>query len=405
MLATPELMQNTEQKSLLVTYPRIIDNKNANIFDKWCVFVDSSSVNHRTKAQNFLAMEHYIEQKLPYATQKLMKKIYCKQHNWSEDLDFELKDIPLSVISEFEKSKIAYKNKVLLNYAQDQFNKYIWNIESKSRYIITQHTLTGVRGHIKLETRYCNSYCKKIEKRMKWLAHEYKNSSCVLLTLTLDPKKFGNDKFRMWKEIKPLLHEFMKKMRIHFKRHDRVFPKFIHAVEGQKNGNPHLHIVFLKATRLIDWRKILQYWGVGAIRINKTKDNTKVRYPINYVTKYITKTFANTNFHNIRTQSLVWLFNMKSFDRSHGLMIPLNPKGNGDWISVYMALVDRHSSQWEECGFIYNRLDVMFDPSSWNVPPPSCYEGDHVIYVENDGTVYSTDSLFWANFFGDNNDK
>ena len=234
---------------------------------------------------------------------------------------------------------------------------------------------------------------------MDWLSYNYNHRSCVLLTLTLDPKKFNNDKFVMWDNITSELDRFMQALRMHIKRAGRVFPKYLWAVEGQKNGNPHIHIVFFNSTRLIDWRKILDYWGNGAIYLNKTVRGEKVRYPVNYVTGYITKTFGNTNFDNLQTQSLVWLFNLHSFNRSHGLVVPLNPKGCGDWCLSYFAVVDVMPNRFDEMDSIKKCLDGLLDPKKVGGPPGFSAAGEYVIWSDANEIV-STDSIFWAKFFG-----
>lgn len=391
---------DTVQQSLSPCCPATISTE-TDIFNKWCVFVDPTDIDHKTKAANMAALHYYLDTKSPECETDLYKRLYSEFLDCDIRFinDNDMKKIPIEIFEKYNSIVVKYKNRLLLDYAEKHFLSYIENLEHTSRYLLLQSkTDPDIKSHKKLETRYHNSYCKKIEKRMKWLAFEYGNSSAVLLTLTLDPKKFGNDKLLMWQSIKPCFHEFMKKLRIHFKRHGRRFPKFIHAIEGQKNGNPHLHVVFLQSTRLTDWRRIIQYWGKGAIYINRTKEGEKVRHPINYVCKYITKTFANTNFNNIRTQSLVWLFNKKSFDRSKGLIVPLNPKSCGDWALNYLAIVNKECNRASELSFIYNRFDVLLDPAIWDHPPPIC-TGEHVIYAD-DEEVYSTDSLFWASFFG-----
>ena len=367
---TPAGTAINAQNGLLVTPLRIFPTTLLNPQKSRVVFVDPADIDHNVKRANKNAMEFYVETKVHDCKKGLLKKLLQQYHKRDYVFDWELDKIPIEVAEKYSANIIRYKNAALLNYAEETFLRYICKIEHEHRYLVLHHHELNQSRLMLLLTRYHKSYCKKIKKRMAWLSHEYGNRSAVLLTLTLDPKKFNNDKFLMWDTFTKELNRFMEAVRIRFKREGRAFPKYLWAPEGQKNGNPHIHIVFFNARRLLDWRELLQYWGKGAIYINRTKDNQKVRYPINYVTGYITKTFGNINFDNIRTQSLIWLFNHHSFNRSHGLVVPLNPKGCGDWVLGYLAVVDNHNNPVCEMDLIWSRLDMMFDPSLWVKPPP-----------------------------------
>jgi len=362
-----------DENGLLVTPLRIFHTTPLSKQKRRVVLVDPDDIDHNVKRANKMAMEYYIETKVDACKHGLLLKLLKSFHQRDYILDWELdfNKIPLTVSTDYNKSIVSYKNTALLNYAEETFLRYIWKIEREHRYLVLQNLEDpDLRSMKLLLTRYHKSYCEKIKSRMDWLMHAYGNKSAVFLTLTLDPKEFNQDKYVMWDTITKEVDRFMKAMRMHFQRHNRVFPKYLWAVEGQKNGNPHIHIVFFNARRLLDWRKILSYWGNGAIYINRTKDGEKIRYPVNYVTSYITKTFGNTNFDNVRTQSLVWLFNLHSFNRSHGLIIPLNPKGCGDWTLSYLAIVDNANNPVDEMDLVWSRLDMMSDPSLWIKPPP-----------------------------------
>lgn len=387
-----------DENSLLVTPLCIFHTTPLDHLKKSVVFVDPDNIDHKVKRANKAAMEYYLENKVAECKNGLIKKLIGQYYGWDQDqvLEYDINSLPLKVTSEYHRSIVSYKNQALLNYSEESFLRYIFKIESENKYLLLQHKTQDILSMKLLLTRYHKSYCKKIAKRMDWLKHEYGNSSAVLLTLTLDPKKFNLDKFVMWDIITKELDRFMKAVRMHFKRSKRVFPKYLWAIEGQKNGNPHIHIVFFRARRVLDWRNLLQYWGNGAIYINKTKEHQKVRYPINYVTNYITKTFGNTNFDNVRTQSLVWMFNLHSFNRSHGLVVPLNPKGCGDRALLYLAKIDKSDNRLVEMDTIKKCLDSLLDPKQDNGPPA---KGKYIIAAD-EKEVVSTDSVFWANFFG-----
>jgi hypothetical protein len=271
LLFSPLGLVNPAKNGLLVTPLRIIDNKN-------CFIVPATDIKRTTLPANMSALNYYLKTKEGEIKENLLMR--CLKKYYGRDYVFDWEPVPIEVTLDFGKSINKFKNKCLAKYAEEKFLSYIWSIEHSSRYIHIsredQHVLK------RLETRYSDNYCKKVKDRMAWVAANYNQKSAVLLTLTLDPKKYDWDQLEMWLTIKKDFHEFIKKLRIYFKRCGRTFPPYIHAIEAQKNGNPHLHIVFLNSTRLTDWRRIQQYWGKGAIRINRTKDSQKVRYPVNY---------------------------------------------------------------------------------------------------------------------------
>jgi len=403
---TPLGLRGFTQNGLFITPLRRFATTRENpVFEHRILFVNSDNINRTAKNANKIALEYYLTDKIKEIRETLLQTL---QDSFMQELlqrdyffDWEYSNISIEVADRYHKNITRYKNKCFLEYAKKHFTEYIWKLECERRYIAIKRK-DGTGSALKLlETRYSNSYCDKIRKRMQWLAYTYRNSNCVLLTLTMDPKKFNNDKLLMCQVIKKEFHRFMEALRIFMKREGREFPKYIHAPEFQKNGNPHLHVLFFNATRLVDWRKIRDLWGNGFIYINRNKEGTKVRNPINYVTGYITKTFANVNFDNITTQSMAWLMAFKSFDRSRGLMAPLNPPSTGEWCLDYLVVLDRLNDVLDEMELIYKRLDVMLNPSLWAHPPPP-YKGDYLIW-HDDEEVVSTDSPFWASFFSGGN--
>jgi hypothetical protein len=173
---------------------------------------------------------------------------------------------------------------------------------------------------------------------MNWLIWKYGNANCVSLVLTLNPKIYDNNLFDMCINIKKEMNRFLTALKYYFKKYNIIFPEYIATIEFQKSGNPHLHFVFFRCTRLMDWRKLRKLWGRGHISVNRTYDGYKIKNPINYITKYITKTFTKTNDENCLSQSLVWLFNIRSFSTSRGLITPIKAKNSGEWKPICLII-------------------------------------------------------------------
>jgi hypothetical protein len=212
---------------------------------------------------------------------------------------------------------------------------------------------------------------------MNWLMWEYGNENCCFLTLTIDPKKYDYDKFEMWKAIGKKYERFIEKLKIYFKRHNRPFPPYLFGIEAMygrpennyvSRGNPHIHVCFFNCKYLMPVETIEEYWGQGFVKVNSTAKNEKVRYPIHYITKYITETFTNNSPNNTLIQSLVWLFNKHSFDHSAGLVLPLYPKGSGNWSLLGLVSIKPDYSQIDEMIVIQEAMRSLF--GGFKTPPP-----------------------------------
>ena len=330
--------------------------------------IDLENIDRHHKRANQIALNHFLMEVVKNCYSDLLVECFREYYCANEKANLTIEMLkeggcllapPIEVVNELNSKKISVRNKALINSSKRMFKFYNRHLEGEYQCIlISGSTDEGKTIHssiMKLETRYSSSYRKKVEKRMKWLCYKYGNSQAVLLTLTIDPKRYNNDKLRMWQDIKNQYHRFITALTYHFKKNGRVFPKYLCSIESQRNGNPHLHIVFLGASRLIDWRKIKDLWHQGFIFINRTNDRQKIRYPINYVTKYITKTFCETTENNLLTQSLSWLFNIRSYSCSRGLVFPLKPKSTGEWIANGLIIVNKEVSM----AFLLSNIDLV----------------------------------------------
>jgi hypothetical protein len=297
--------------SLLDTYSRIIQKPTSSPIK----IINVERIDTSSKRRNILAFESLKED---------IRNKFFKDYNLYYNLD-----IWSNLYNEL--------NELLLNFAINSFNSYLDEIKSKDRYIYA--TDTDDKILIELDNRYCKSYQKKIERRAKYLSWFFRKSKSVLLTLTLDPSKYSDDKFKMWIDIKKQYNRFITAVKYYFKKQNIKFPPYICTIEAQKNGNPHLHICFLGASRLMDWRKLTDLWGLGHIWINISKDKRIIRNQIRYIIKYITKNYTDTNEENRLTQSLCWLFNIRSYQCSRGLITPLKPTIKSLYNSEYLIVV------------------------------------------------------------------
>ena len=341
------------------------------------ILKDVSEINRHKKQQNSEALKFFMSEKQALIKVSLLKSIERRfAHEFGCVLPVFRHDVPIPIINQYNKELVVYRNRCLLDFAERQFLSYIASIRKMHRYIYATDGILCTL--LPLKTRYSESYQRKVHDRMCWLAHHYRNAGCVYVVLTVDPANYDNDKIRMWTEIVPDVAKFIDKTRRRFIRHGKKMPPYLVTIEAQKEprscGNPHINIVFFGCHRLMDWRKVMQYWGKGNIRINKTKDGQTVRNPVMYVTKYITKTFTETDADNCLTQSLVWLFNKRSFNSSRNLVTPLYPKGKGDWFAEYFCCCSSQRFPIDDMVLIMNRLNSFFGGHAGFIPPPNLEE-------------------------------
>lgn len=349
-------------------------------------FTPVETIDRNTKKANIEALNYYVSEK----SNNIKKTLLLKKYNeWvlrdhpemnpnEKTVVYGLpENLPLDVVIRYQKAIANYQNSCLLSYAEKSFSGYINSTQKTNTYVDWVNPETGESGLKKIENRFSSTYRDKIIKRMNWLMWRYGNENCCLLTLTIDPKKYNNDKFEMWKQIGRKYKRFIDKMRIYFKRHNRPFPPYLFGVESmfgqEKNnyvsrGNPHIHSCFFNCKYFAPVETIEKYWGQGFVKINSTANNKKVRYPIHYITKYITKTFTVNDPENVLCQSLVWLFNKHSFDRSVGLVLPLNPKSSGDCYSSGLWSVPVGYQQFDEMVMIQDMIHSLY--GGFKDPPP-----------------------------------
>ena len=114
-------------------------------------------------------------------------------------------------------SPVEKLNEFLLNYALKTFKKYIEKQEEFNRYIYAEN-VNDDKVLIELDNRYCKSYQDKINRRAKYIGWRYRKSRSVLLTLTIAPSDYNDDKYLMWIDIKKQLNRFLINIKYYFKK-------------------------------------------------------------------------------------------------------------------------------------------------------------------------------------------
>ncbi len=157
----------------------------------------------------------------------------------------------------------------------------------------------------------------------------------LIIEINTNPYKTRFKKRVKKSELKPRLDYYKQGLRYMpnppVKRSDM---HYIRVLEAQGNGYPHIHVLFLGIDYLfysgnrMEWlndnshsKNLKHFWGRGSIFVNSTKKGQTVKNPVNYLMKYIRKTFSQYNSDNKAelTQAMLWAFNKRSWDTSRGI--------------------------------------------------------------------------------------
>lgn len=254
----------------------------------------------------------------------------------------------------FEIEKSGYDTKTILTFFRVYRNMFL----SHDTYAHCQD-INGLNSYFPLGNRFTSN--RNIFKLSDAL-HSFKGHG-VFLTLTYahdvsSPEAWKNRLSKDWnKFMSRLVHELRinpykskrlkslkmdLNMRLNFFKGkiNPSYPKinrsdlhFIKFVEAQGNSYPHIHALFLG----IDWlfnagnkeeylndnphsKNLKHIWGSGSIFVNKTTSGENIVNPVNYLMKYLRKTFTDEdNNKGELTQSLLWAYKKRSFSVSHNL--------------------------------------------------------------------------------------
>ena len=155
-----------------------------------------------------------------------------------------------------------------------------------------------LRGRVRVLSCRCNSrFCGSCGPRRGYVTRQALLSEDVLskftepwmVSLTVDQRKYGSpedafDKVNGLNLISKLMDRF-------------GFSVWVRVLEVQTNGWPHWHVVFdvshIAGKYKFSFSEMVRVWkdlwGVGAIRISKSKQGMSPRHAMMYVSKYLMK--------------------------------------------------------------------------------------------------------------------
>ena len=209
--------------------------------------------------------------------------------------------------------------------------------EVKNKKIVLRDTETDELVFLDYYTRFSDEYYFDVCDKL----NEIVAKDAVFLTLTINPRRFVSLKHayaelqKSWSKLLDMLQG----------RWDHKL-KFVKIVEFQKNGSPHLHVLFFGITRLIDANELRVFWdkiyGEGTfVKLEHIKnDYAKV---ISYIQKYLIKRLEDSgeydDLQELEHLGLSWALNLRAFSSSRGIFNNVL-KTNSDKIFEYIGCFD-----------------------------------------------------------------
>jgi hypothetical protein len=96
----------------------------------------------------------------------------------------------------------------------------------------------------------------------------------------------------------------------------------------------------LDRIRIQDHTQIEKEWGLGFVWLNRSKKGPGVRNAIAYTCKYLLKTWTEPEDKNLLTQAYSWLFYLRAFSTSKGLLsiVMYQPNPNTSFLGILKGL-------------------------------------------------------------------
>jgi hypothetical protein len=244
----------------------------------------------------------------------------------------------------------SLNQKYMIGSVESLFHSYMDFVKKYRGSIFLMNRDDGSIVKKPLETRYDGKYARGIIKRSRYLYMRFRGKPSVLLTLTVDPKKYDYDITAMWGSLSGKgseFNRFMKYVREKLRSDGKpcMYVMTIESMKGREQndfigrGVPHIHVAFFGVRRIDDIAELSKHWGNGYVWINKTREGETVRSPLNYIIKYVTKTYCEFSDElkgDFISQALTWFFSCRLWNTSRGLVYPLK-SSSGEYIAYFLV--------------------------------------------------------------------
>lgn len=178
-------------------------------------------------------------------------------------------------------------------------------------------------------SRYFSAYWKRKKRELKNRLGNYAYVQGLLLTLTVDVKKivrdYNIDEFvyeYIIDNIYSWFSEFVNRLNSYrLKRGVKNRLDYIAILELQKNGNPHLHVVFPGLKYLASYLYLSQAWDKGYVYVQGSRGRISLT---NYILKYMTKLKGYTEYF----KALMYVYRVRWYSFSKGFFHRLRREVN-----------------------------------------------------------------------------
>jgi hypothetical protein len=181
-------------------------------------------------------------------------------------------------------------------------------------------------------SRYFQAGRNKIRRKLEHRLGKGRTPG-VLLTLTIDPKRFTKREAwdSIWQHYKAFRRDLWKFLKRHGWKHN---PLYVAVLEQHKSGYPHMHVAYPGLRYLAPKEVINSAWQMGTTDIKGGRGRREVRVsPLGYVLKYIRKLSGWTE----AGLAFLWGSGARLYNISPKLYaIPQEPKAPG-WTLVQIA--------------------------------------------------------------------
>lgn len=209
--------------------------------------------------------------------------------------------------------------RLAMQYAEDTKDKHIiLESDDHSDYFVLQYN-----------TRFSERYLVKVIMKLKDLYRKTRHiRGGVFLTLTIAPRNFRSMK-EAYVSLRKGLNKLQTLLRKRFRKRSKRL-KYLSVLETQKNGDVHLHIVYMGISWLADWEELKEFWnnkyGIGEqVFIEEIGKLWEREHAVKYTMKYIRKNY--NLFHKKKAgidraklnMAILWSLNARTFSISKSL--------------------------------------------------------------------------------------
>jgi len=205
-------------------------------------------------------------------------------------------------------------------YLERLFTDYVKEVRDKVLVLHKEENGEGEALVIPYLTRAHSEYIKSVRKKLKCLKRIHSNRA-IMMTLTTDPSRH----FSLQQAYRAMLKNFHKLMTWLTKKYG-CHLDYLAVPEFTKKGIPHIHVVVMGVTYLINQTELSDMWSkygqAEVVDIRRCGQGFRNSSVYNYVLKYVEKAWDcdGDSPQNLYHIGALWALNGRSYNVSKGLL-------------------------------------------------------------------------------------